>query len=196
MRNKNRLLYGFEGANGVKTGFTTKAGHCFVGAAKRNEMQLISVVLASGWGGAGKEQKWKDTREILEFGFDNFAYYSVIEKGAFAGSFNVERSRTPIVEYYYGEGINVPLTRDEYDNVEIKIEAPEALRAPIAKDEKIGKAKVFIYGEPVKEIDLLSAQTAERSDFKTYMEKIINEWLSMGTSSQPNVILPESTPDI
>ena len=195
MHNKNRLLYGFEGANGVKTGFTTKAGHCFVGAAKRGGMQLISVVLASGWGSAGKEQKWKDTREILEFGFDNFRYYNIIEEKSFAGNFAVERSKTPFVDYYFAEGINVPLTRDEYNNLEVQIEAPELIRAPVTKNEKVGVAKIFISGNQIAEVDLLSAQTAARSDIKTYMEKIINEWLSMGTSATPNMQLPESTPD-
>ncbi|MCL2415667.1 MAG: D-alanyl-D-alanine carboxypeptidase, partial [Defluviitaleaceae bacterium] len=59
--NKNRLLREFDGANGVKTGYTGKAGHCFVGSALRDEMQLISVAFACGWGQRGKEQKWIDT---------------------------------------------------------------------------------------------------------------------------------------
>ena len=47
MRNKNTLLWSYDGANGVKTGFTKKAGRCFVGSAKRR-MQLVSVVLNCG----------------------------------------------------------------------------------------------------------------------------------------------------
>ncbi len=57
VENKNKLLGSYEGANGVKTGYTNKAGQCFIGAAKRGEMQLITVVLASGWGDVGKERK-------------------------------------------------------------------------------------------------------------------------------------------
>jgi D-alanyl-D-alanine carboxypeptidase (penicillin-binding protein 5/6) len=196
MHNKNRLLYGFEGANGVKTGFTTKAGHCFVGAAKRGGMQLISVVLASGWGSAGKEQKWKDTRAILEFGFDNFRYYNIVEAESFAGNLEVERSRTPFVDYYFSDGVNIPLTSQEYENLEIEINAPELIRAPIEKGGKVGEANLLLYGEPIIKLDLLAAQSAKRTDFKAYLEKIINEWLSMGTGAEPNVILPESTPDL
>ncbi len=57
VNNKNKLLGSYEGANGVKTGYTNKAGQCFIGAAKRGEMQLITVALASGWGDVGKERK-------------------------------------------------------------------------------------------------------------------------------------------
>ncbi len=60
--NKNRLLHEYTGANGVKTGYTGRAGHCFVGAARRGDMQLISVVLGSGWGDKGRSQKWIDTK--------------------------------------------------------------------------------------------------------------------------------------
>ena len=77
--NKNRLLNEFQGANGVKTGFTGKAGHCFVGSAKRGDMQLISVVLASGWGTQGKEQKWIDTKRILSYGFEKYHYENIIK---------------------------------------------------------------------------------------------------------------------
>ncbi len=57
VNNKNRLLREYQGANGVKTGYTGLAGQCFVGAAKRGDMQLVTVVLQAGWGETGKAQK-------------------------------------------------------------------------------------------------------------------------------------------
>lgn len=63
--NKNKLLKLFEGANGVKTGYTKKSGRCLVGGAKRGDMQLITVVLNHG-------DMWNDTVRMLNFGFDNY----------------------------------------------------------------------------------------------------------------------------
>lgn len=63
--NKNKLLKLFEGANGVKTGFTKKSGRCLVGGAKRGNMQLITVVLNHG-------DMWNDTVRMLNFGIDNY----------------------------------------------------------------------------------------------------------------------------
>lgn len=63
--NKNKLLKLFDGANGVKTGFTKKSGRCLVGAAKRNNMQLISVVL-------NYPDMWNDSIRMLKYGFDNY----------------------------------------------------------------------------------------------------------------------------
>lgn len=61
-RNTNKLLATYMGANGVKTGFTNDAGECLVAAAKRNDVQLIAVVLNS-------ETRWTDATRLLNYGF-------------------------------------------------------------------------------------------------------------------------------
>jgi len=63
--NKNKMLKLYEGANGVKTGYTTKSGRCLVSGAYRNNMQLITVVL-------NYNDMWNDTIRMLNYGFDNF----------------------------------------------------------------------------------------------------------------------------
>lgn len=63
--NKNKMLYLYEGANGVKTGYTKNSGRCLVSSAKRNGMQLISVVLNHG-------DMWGDSMKLMDYGFDNF----------------------------------------------------------------------------------------------------------------------------
>lgn len=50
----------------------------FVGAANRGDITLVSVVLASGWGTAGKSRKWIDTKALLNYGFNNYKKYSII----------------------------------------------------------------------------------------------------------------------
>ena len=64
--NKNKMLWLYEGANGVKTGYTKSSGRCLVSSAKRDGMQLIAVVLNHG-------DMWGDSMNILDYGFDNFA---------------------------------------------------------------------------------------------------------------------------
>ncbi|MDR1531848.1 MAG: D-alanyl-D-alanine carboxypeptidase [Clostridiales bacterium] len=189
--NKNRLLTEYRGCIGVKTGFTNSAGHCFVGAADRGGMRLISVVLASGWGSHGKEQKWRDTREILDYGFGNFEYETILEAGADMGIVFVERSRTPSVRARSADGLMLPLSESERASVEIVPEKPGAVRAPVVKDQQLGVAKIFLAGELVKEIPLLAETGAERHDLKTSMEKVLNTWFEMGTNQQVDVVLPE-----
>ena len=61
-RNTNKLLTTYNGANGVKTGFTNAAGECVVASAKRNDVELIAVVLNS-------EERWDDAAQLLNYGF-------------------------------------------------------------------------------------------------------------------------------
>lgn len=64
METYNRLLGAYQGANGVKTGFTNDAGLCVVASAKRNDVQLIAVVLNS-------DNRWNDAKKLLDYGFEN-----------------------------------------------------------------------------------------------------------------------------
>jgi D-alanyl-D-alanine carboxypeptidase (penicillin-binding protein 5/6) len=189
--NKNRLLHEYSGANGVKTGFTSKAGHCFVGAAKREDMQLISVVLASGWGDQGKRMKWVDTKEVLNYGFNSFEYETVVLSGAQAGHVPVTRSRTETIHYVYDETVTLPLNQNEKERVSIEKSVPDDIRAPIQLNETVGSAKVYINDELFCEIKLTAADYAIRHDLKTSLEKIINGWLGQGTNKKVKVVLPE-----
>ena len=69
LQNKNRFIYAYQGSNGIKTGFTGKAGHCFVGGAVKKDMQLVAVALGSGWGNSGKTQKYTDVINMMDYGF-------------------------------------------------------------------------------------------------------------------------------
>lgn len=189
--NRNRLLHEFEGANGVKTGFTNKAGHCFVGAAKRGEMQLISVVLASGWGAEGKARKWSDTKSVLNFGFDNFEFVTVIEGEAIAGNMPITRSRTPSVEFAFEETVRIPLGNHEKDAVSVQIYVPQTFQAPLNAGEPLGSARIYIGEAFYEEILLLATASAARHDLKTSLEKVLNAYFGILTEREISIVLPE-----
>jgi D-alanyl-D-alanine carboxypeptidase (penicillin-binding protein 5/6) len=193
--NKNRLLSEYQGANGVKTGFTGKAGHCFVGAAQRGDMELISVVLASGWGKVGKEGKWSDTKTLLNYGFSNFKYESLIKSGQVVGDVPVTRSRTTKVSVCYGEDLVLPLSEREKSSVSVKVHLPDNVKAPIKPGDKLGDADVLIEGQVVKKIPIKVVDEALRHDFKTSLEKVLDCWFSLGTTKKIDLILPEIFPE-
>jgi len=189
--NKNRLLHEFEGANGVKTGFTNKAGHCFVGSAKRDDMQLISVVFASGWGQRGKEQKWVDTKRILNYGFDNFEYEVIINEGDLAGELSILRSKTATVPLEYSDGIMLPLCESDKAKIEVIVNIPPDMLAPVAENQVIGEAQVSVGGVQYATIPILATQGAARHDLKTSLEKVLKQFLQLGSNTEINITLPE-----
>jgi len=191
MNNRNRLLAEYSGANGVKTGFTGKAGHCFVGAARRDDMQLISVVLASGWGDKGRAQKWLDTKAVLDYGFNNFRFETIITAEDIAGEMPVTRSRAQVVEYAYGSGVKLPLSAEEKADVTLTQYSPASVQAPINIGDTIGSAHVYIGEKFYSEVMLVATQAAARHDFKTSIEKVLNEYLGQMTGLPVDIVLPE-----
>ena len=189
--NKNKLLKEYEGANGVKTGFTNKAGQCFVGAAKRDDMQLISVALGSGWGDTGKKQKWIDSKEMLDYGFDNYEYYEILTSGTTAGDLIITRSKIENLPLYFEDGLMLPLNPIEKENIKIEIDKLETIQAPVQDNQVMGTAKIYINDELIKEVNILCDGSATRHDLKTSLEKVINSWLGIGTNSTVNILLPE-----
>jgi len=174
--NKNRLLSEFSGANGVKTGFTGKAGHCFVGSAKQGDLQLISVVLASGWGNKGKEQKWTDTKKILNYGFENYEYQTPLKKNDTVGKIKVMKSDEPEVEVLLKDGIKVCIKKDGSEKINITKNIPKEVNAPITEGETLGSANVYIDNTLIGKIDLIAKSSAKRKTFVDYFKEIIKFW--------------------
>ena len=74
--NKNKMLYNYEGANGVKTGYTVKAGRCLVSSAERDGMDVITVVLNC-------PDMYQRSAALLDYGFDNFELLKLDENRVF-----------------------------------------------------------------------------------------------------------------
>ncbi|MDR2899107.1 MAG: D-alanyl-D-alanine carboxypeptidase [Clostridiales bacterium] len=187
LRNLNRLLNEYEGANGVKTGFTGMAGQCFVGSAKRGDMQLISVVLASGWGSVGKEQKWIDTKRMLDYGFDNYKYMQVVKSGDFYAKVDVNRSREETVGVICETGFKLPVNENERKMLYIKSDYEKTVNAPVKKGDSLGKLTVYIGDDKLTDINLIADKSIERHDLETSLKKILTKWLEMGTNREINM---------
>ena len=172
--NKNQLLNSYEGAIGIKTGFTGKAGHCFVGAAKRGDVTLVSVVLASGWGTAGKANKWTDTREILNYGFDNYKKYSIIGDKV---DICVDKAKVSKTTLKYENSIELLMKESERDSITFKNNLPEMIEAPVRKGEKIGTGEVYLGDLKVGRINLIATESIEKHSLGNSFDKIIKEWL-------------------
>lgn len=176
LANANRFLTDYEGATGVKTGFTGQAGYCFVGAARQQDMHLVSVVLGSGWY-PHKNQKWVDTKAIMNYGFANFKPTEIILQNQKATSVPVLRGIYPDVELVYEKGFSLPLKKD--DLITTKISSPTSLEAPVLAGSKVGYGEVFVNGERYTRISLVALQNVERHDFMTSLQKILGQWMDL-----------------
>ena len=175
--NTDRFLREYDGAIGVKTGYTNKAGHCFVGAAEREDVLLISAVLGSGWGDAGKQKKWTDTKALMDYGFGNFKSSEVLKKDDIFGEVKILNSPTESVETVLAEGYTALFSEGEMENLRIEAKLPQEIKAPVEKGQGLGKAVLFLGKEKLAEIDLLAKDTAQPFTLIEWMHRLAENWL-------------------
>ncbi|HHX60781.1 MAG TPA: D-alanyl-D-alanine carboxypeptidase [Epulopiscium sp.] len=179
LQNKNRFLNSYEGANGVKTGFTGLAGHCFVGGAKRNDMQLFAVVLGSGWGPGGSSKKYTDTIKLFEYGFSNYKMIPIKKAMDAIGTVPIIKGEEAFVTIAYGNSLEVPLTQEEEKQIFITLEIPEGITAPIRSLEPIGIAKVYIGESLVGTLPVITTSSAEKKTISRSLKKVIFQWTNL-----------------
>ena len=113
LTNKNKLLTNYTGADGVKTGYTKKAGRCFVGSATKNGMQVVVVVLNCG-------PMFEETANMLDAAFANYRMQTVIPQNKICGS-RVEHGKQSY--YMCPERFCYPVTYGEQLTTQIDLDS-------------------------------------------------------------------------
>lgn len=162
----------YEGVIGVKTGTTSTAGSCFVGAVNSHGTELISVVLKSG-----EDDRFRDTTALWDYAIAKFYDTHVMAAaGESADKIRVKRGEVRTVDAVPDKDAVVTVPEGEtLKGVKTKIEADE-LRAPVEKGQNIGKVKVYLNDEVVCERDLFAAETVEEGGFLSIFG--IPDWMA------------------
>ena len=176
--NADRFLQEYAGALGIKTGYTNQAGHCFVGAAEREDVLLVSAVLGSGWGDTGKQKKWTDTKALMDYGFATFHPYEALQAGTPFGAVAVTDSPTAQIQTVLAEGYTALFSEEEKEKLHLQADLPQAIAAPVRKGERLGKAVLYLGEKPLAEVDLLSADAAAPFTLAERLHRLTKKWLT------------------
>ena len=136
LKNKNKLLLNMEGATGVKTGYTKKAGRCFVGSAKRNGMELVCVLLDCS-------PMFEECQNLLEKGFSEFKMIDLLEPNSVVGEVMIENGYSPKTKVVVKGGAKLPLKVSEVDDVQIVYDVPSKVEAPKRAGDVVGKFEIY-----------------------------------------------------
>jgi len=112
INNKNRLLHSFEGASGIKTGFTKKAGRCLVASSARNGMEVVAVVLNCG-------PMFEECAGLMSKAFSEYKFAALSEAGKKIGEVTFKNSDNTI-DLHAKAGVHYPLTVSEINRLDIK----------------------------------------------------------------------------
>lgn len=149
LKNTNKLLWDYPGADGVKTGTTNAAGKCLVSSATQNGQRLIAVVLNS-------PDRYNDCIKLLDFGFENFSKSTLFEKGDILTTLPIEESKEKAL-LTTGEDLSV-YTQDN-EQIEWKISTDTSLSVPFVKDNPVGKIEIIVDGKLAKSTYLYPTQS-------------------------------------
>ena len=158
LANTNKLIRFYEGANGLKTGSTSKALCCLSATAKRGDMQLIAVVL----GAPTSAERFSSAKSLLDYGFANYAVNTQVTAGDEVDRVHVEKGVDSEVSVVAGDTYSTLVKKGQEDNVNKEIIMDEEITAPIEAGQKIGTMKITRDGETLAEIDLNAASAVEK----------------------------------
>ena len=164
--NHNKLLRSYEGAIGVKTGFTKKSGRCLVSAAERGGATLIAVTLNA-------PNDWKDHTAMLDYGFENYTSVK-LTVNSYGLSVPVISGTKDSVLCAPKEDLTVLLPKD-HGAIVCRIEMSRFEYAPVDQGETLGKITYFCDGSEIGSTDIISSQSVELKKQKyTIWDKIID----------------------
>lgn len=163
LENHNRLLWTYEGAIGVKTGYTDEARQCLVSAADRNGRELIAVVMKSEG-----MNIWYDTKALLDYGFNQYVSVSLVEAGKFVGQVPVKFGVSDSVPIQTGWSAVYDFPSGQIPEITQEIVINENITAPVQAGEKLGQL-IFKSGDlELGGVDLVAQQEVKR--------KILAQW--------------------
>ncbi len=145
--NKNRLLWEYPGAVGVKTGYTLEAGSCLVAAAEREGRLLIAVVLGARPGESFREAAW-----LLDQGFHKFRLEKAVEAGEEVAEIRVKGQVLPLLA---GEGFSYAVPREAFP-LSRRLRWEGKVEPPLAPGEEVAFLDFYLGGEQVGSIRLLA----------------------------------------
>ena len=136
----NEMLSIYDGANGVKTGFTANAGRCIVTSVNRDSRKLISVVL----GCDTKKNRTIYSLKLLNYGFESYKLYDFSKHIKQNLCISVEKSEGKLYMLSKNVTFVYPLKDDEIKDINVRYNIRANLVAPIYKGEKVATAGIYI----------------------------------------------------
>ena len=170
---RNKLLYLDDSVDGMKTGFTKKAGYCLVSSALRVKRRLISVVM----GAKSAEHRTNASKSLLEYGFRFFETHKIYKQNKVVTEGKVFGGSQPSVKLTVLEDAYISIPRRQIKNIKHKYVIDKNLTAPIVKGEVIGYAVIQLEGESLTTIKLHSMEDiSEGSFYRKTLDSILRSF--------------------
>lgn len=158
--NTNKLVRYYDGATGLKTGTTSKAGYCVTATAEREGMELVAVVLGSD----NSKERFEDAKKMLSWGFANYTIYQPKIDYSLITDVSVLYGEKDIVKTVVENPKPILIEKNMGDKITQRVDMCVDVEAPVEKNQMFGKIYFEIDGKKVGECAILSEKRIEKRD--------------------------------
>ncbi len=169
LSNTNKLVRFYSGTNGLKTGSTSNAGFCISATAKRDDMQLIAVIMGSESSAIRNEQ----AKKLLDHGFANYAVVQLTRQSGF-DPIPVEGGQIKeLVPYMQEEQITLLVGKSEKNNIKCQVSLIESVTAPVEPGQTLGKLEYYCGDKLLHTVTLVAECGVEKVNFGFMLGKAL-----------------------
>lgn len=167
--NTNKLLKSYDGADGLKTGYTKEAGYCIVSTAKRNGLRLIAIVLKE----SEPKVRNQEVSQLLDYGFSLYESITLFKKGEVIEKKSITNAKDKYIEVVSQEDVVYVKDKTSDDKVIYQMNYTK-LVPPFKKGETIGHILLFKNNENIASFEITSLKDVQSLSFG---EKLYNYFI-------------------
>ena len=175
LTNTNRLIRFYDGATGLKTGFTASAQYCMSAAAQRNGMELIAVVMKA----PTTAQRFQDASCLLDYGFANYALLTPQPESPLA-PIDVLLGQSKTVQPQLQRECRLLVEKAQADQITTRVDLARDVQAPVDPGQTLGEFQVYV-GEQLRDtVPIVAAQGVERLSVPGLFSQLLRRLLFAG----------------
>ncbi len=163
--NRNRLLWRDPSVDGLKTGHTKAAGYCLISSAKRNDMRLVSVVM----GAPSDAARSDDSQALLNWGFRFYETHTLYSYNSPVTSSRVWLGEHKMINFGVNNTVAVTIPKGMYPHLEVNVDLPKTLKAPIQAGHTYGSINVSLNGQTITKTPLIAQSNDPEAGFWSRM---------------------------
>ena len=169
LANTNKLIRFYDGATGLKTGYTSSAGYCISATAEREGMELIAVIMK----GETADKRNTDAKALLNYGFSTYALVSAAPEEPLP-ALPVSMGETEQVSLTLPEeGVTALVEKARANTLERRIDLPESLTAPVAAGQPVGTLTLLDGETEVLTVPILAAEDVPRRSWGSLFVQLL-----------------------
>ena len=173
LANTNKLIKHYQGATGVKTGFTQQAKYCLSASAKRGDTHLVAVTL----GGETSPERFKDATSLLNFGFANYESVKLCSKDDNIATLTLDKADDKKINLVAKDDLSVLIKKGGNKDFTRKIKVSENPTIPIKKGTSLGYVEIYQGKTLVGKVDLVNTKDIQKASYLKMLQRVIDEML-------------------